>query len=587
MLSLGLGSSEPKTTAPLRSRLQFPSMDAGARRRDFLVYFSGLGLASTLFPGALWAKMQPEGKATLEGIRDAAKLAGLEFTESELEGMLEGVNKNLARYREIRENSLPNEVPLPLYFNPRVPEGGPVPAEGSFRPSPPPPAERPANLEDAAFWPLTHLAELVRTRQVSSVALTEMYLARLEKYNSLLNCVVTLTKDLAISQARRADSEIAAGRYLGPLHGIPWGAKDIIFARGYPTTWGAEPFRDQVLDVDAAVVERLSEAGAVLVAKLTTGELAFGDRFFSGRTNNPWNPEDGSSGSSAGSGAATAAGLVGFAIGTDTGGSILAPSVRCGIVGMRPTFGRVSRYGVMAAGFSLDRIGPMCRTAEDCALVLRAIAGPDGRDLSVADVPVSWDAERDPSTLRVGYTKELFDRETDSESRASDTAALSELRALGLELMPVALPESDINFFIEYVERGAGFDEFARSGRDERLVRARHRAELAVAHLVPAVEYLQANRLRYRLMQEVARVLSEVDVVVTTRPTLDPKTSINPITSLTGHPAVTVPNGFTGKGTPTGMVFVGRLYREGEMLLLAKAYQERTRFYRRQPSLPA
>lgn len=562
-------------------------MEEDARRRDFLRYFSGLGLASTLFPGALWAKMQTEGEATLEGIREAAKLAGLDFTDSEQQAMLEGVNKNLARYHEIRRSPLPNEVPVPLYFDPRVPEAGPIPGEGSFLPAPPPRVERPANLEEAAFWPVTHLAELVRTRRVRSVELTEMYLARLEKYNPLLNCVVTLTRDLAMTQARRADSEIAAGRYLGPLHGIPWGVKDIIFAKGYPTTWGAEPFRDRILDVDAAVVERLSEAGAVLVAKLTTGELAFGDRWFGGRTNSPWNPEEGSSGSSAGSGAAAAAGLVGFAIGTDTGGSILAPSVRCGIVGTRPTFGRVSRFGVMSAGFSLDRIGPMCRTAEDCALVLRAIAGPDGRDLSVADVPVAWDARRDPATLRVGYTKELFDRETDPESRANDAGALSEIRSLGIEPVPVTLPESDVNFFIEYVERGAGFVEFARGGMDEGLVRTRHRAELRVAHLVPAVEYLQANRLRYRLMQEVARALSEVDVVVTTRPTLDPKTSVNPITSLTGHPAVAVPNGFTAKGTPTGMVLVGRLYREGEMLLLAKAYQERTGFYRRAPALPA
>ncbi len=558
-------------------------------RRDFLSYFSTLGLTSTLLPGVLWAKIQAEGALTREGIREAAKLAGLDLTESEQESMLEGVTKNLARYQEIRRHSLPNDVPLPLHFDPRVPgEGLDSLAPGaSFRPSAAPSVERPANLEDAAFWPVTHLAELVRTRQVSSVALTEMYLARLEKYNPLLNCVVTLTKDLAMSQARRADSEIARGRYLGPLHGIPWGAKDIISAKGYPTTWGAEPFRSQVLDVDAAVVERLAEAGAVLVAKLTTGELAFGDRWYGGRTNSPWNPEDGSSGSSAGSGAAPAAGLVGFAIGTDTGGSILAPSVRCGIVGMRPTFGRVSRYGVMAAGFSLDRIGPMCRTAEDCALVLRAIAGPDERDLSVRDVPLSWDAGRDPSTLRVGYTKELFDGDTDSESRAADARALDEIRALGIELREVELPESDINFFIEYVERGAGFDEFARSGRDAGLVRTRHRAELRVAHLVPAVGYLQANRLRFRLMQEVARAMSGVDVMVTTRPTLDPKSSVNPITSLTGHPAVAVPNGFTAKGAPTGMVLVGRLYREGEMLLLAKAYQERTRFYLRKPPLSA
>jgi Asp-tRNA(Asn)/Glu-tRNA(Gln) amidotransferase A subunit family amidase len=551
-------------------------------RREFLAYFSSIGLASTLFPGALWARMQSQGGLTREAIGEAARLAGLEFTEAEQEAMLEGITKNLGRYREIRRHPIGNDVPLPLYFDPRVP-GESTPSTAEFRASAPPAVERPANLEEAAFWPVTHLAELVRTRKATSVELTEMYLARLEKHNPLLNCVVTFTKDLALTQARRADADIAAGRYLGPLHGIPWGAKDIISAKGYPTTWGAEPFRSQRLDVDAAVVERLSAAGAVLVAKLTTGELAFGDQWFGGRTNSPWNPEEGSSGSSAGSGAAPAAGLVGFAIGTDTGGSILAPSVRCGIVGMRPTFGRVSRHGVMAAGFSLDRIGPMCRTAEDCALVLRAIAGPDGRDHSVANVPLSWDAGRDVKTLRVGYTQALFEAEKDSEIRAADSAALAEIRALGIESRPVALPESDINFFIEYVERGAGFDEFLRSGRDAGLVRTRHRAELRVAHMVPAVEYLQANRLRFQLMQEVARAMSEVDVLVTTRPTLDPKTSVNPITSLTGHPAVAVPHGFTAKGTPTGMVLVGRLYREGEMLLLAKAYQERTRFYLRTP----
>jgi Asp-tRNA(Asn)/Glu-tRNA(Gln) amidotransferase A subunit family amidase len=562
-------------------------MDDGARRRDFLAYFSGLGLASTLFPGALWAKLQPEGTVTLEAIGEAAKLAGLELTESEMQAMLEGVDKNLARGREIRARAIPNEVPLPLYFDPCVPEEVPLPSDVSFRRSPPPAVERPGDLEDAAFWPVTHLSELLRTRQVSSVELTEMYLARLEKYNPLLRCAVTLTKDLALSQAREADSRIAAGRHRGPLHGIPWGVKDIVSARGYPTTWGAAPFQNQVLDVDAAVVERLTEAGAVLVAKLTTGELAFGDRFFSGRTNNPWDPEDGSSGSSAGSAAATAAGLVGFAIGTDTGGSILAPSIRCGLVGMRPTFGRVSRFGVMAAGFSLDRIGPMCRTAEDCALVLRAIAGPDRRDLSTTDVPFSWDAARDPATLRVGYTQALFESEKDSELRANDQVALAQIRALGVELTPVALPESDINFFIEYVERGAGFDEFLRHGLDEGLVRTRHRTELRVAHLVPAVDYLQANRLRYQLMRETARALSGLDVVVTTRPTLDSKTSVNPLTSLTGHPAVAVPNGFTAKGTPTGMVLVGRLYREGEMLLLARAYQERAGFHLRRPRLPA
>jgi Asp-tRNA(Asn)/Glu-tRNA(Gln) amidotransferase A subunit family amidase len=557
-------------------------MTESMKRRTFFRY-GALSVGSTL-----WAQTESEGRVTLDAVREGAKLAGLELSEEELQAMVEGVEKNLARARDIRSHSLPNDLPLPLYFDPRV-AGDPTPLpDGSvFRPSRASGLERPRDLEDVAFWPLTHLAELVRTRAVSSVELTEMYLARIEKYESILNSVVTVTKDLALSQARRADAQIASGRYLGPLHGIPWGAKDIISARDYPTMWGASPFQKQILEVDAAVVERLSSAGAILVAKLSTGELAFGDQWFRGRTNSPWNPEEGSSGSSAGSGAATAAGLVGFSIGTDTGGSILAPSVRCGVVGLRPTFGRVSRFGVMAAGFSLDRIGPMCRTAEDCALVLRAIAGGDSRDLSSRDIPVSWDAERALSTLRVGYTKALFERETDPESRTNDGQALDVLRSLGLELKPVALPESDINFFIEYVERGAGFDEFSRSGLDAGLVRKRHRAELRVAHLVPAVDYLQANRLRYRLMQQVAEALKDVDVLVTLRPTLDSKTSVNPITSLTGHPAVAVPNGFTAKGTPTGFVFVGRLYREDEILLLARAYQERTGFYRRTPKLSA
>jgi Asp-tRNA(Asn)/Glu-tRNA(Gln) amidotransferase A subunit family amidase len=556
-------------------------------RRSFLAYFAGAGLTSTLFPGALWAKLQERGasQVTADMIEAAAKLAGLSFSAEEREAMLEGVNKNLTRYEELRSQSIPNAVPLPLHFDPRVGSER-FEREALFRPSPAPAVERPERLEDVCFWPLTHLAELVRSRQVSATELTEMYLARIERWNPVLNAVVTVTRELALEQARRADAEIAASRYRGPLHGIPWGAKDIIAAKGYPTTWGAEPFREQVLDVDAAVVERLSEAGAVLVAKLTTGELAFGDRWFGGRTNSPWNPEEGSSGSSAGSGAATAGGLVGFAIGTDTGGSILAPSVRCGIVGLRPTFGRVSRYGVMAAGFSLDRIGPMCRAAEDCALVLHAIAGPDGRDLSVVeDVPLRWDAERSVASLRVGYTESLFEAEEDAELRANAAAALDELRAIGIALKPVTLPESDVNFFIEYVERGAGFDEFARSGRDSGLVRTRHRAELRVAHLVPAVEYLQANRARFLLMQEVSRVFEDVDVIVAPRPTLDPKTSINPITSLTGHPALALPNGFTSRGTPTGITLVGRLYREDEILLLARAYQERTGFNRKHPAL--
>ncbi len=346
-------------------------------RRRFLASFGGVGMSSMLFPGVLWGKMQDEGaqRLTLGMVRDASRIAGLELSGAEEEAMVEGVNESLARIEEIREFHIDNSVPPPMYFDPLVPGAEVDTTERPFRQNVPSDVSRPTSLEDVAFWPLVRLARLIETRQVSAIELTRMYLDRLERYNPLLNCVVTLTAERALEQATRADADVAAGRYRGLLHGIPWGAKDIISARGYRTTWGAAPFEEQEFDVDATVVERLDAAGAVLIAKLTTGELAFGDRWFGGRTNNPWNPEQGSSGSSAGPGAATAAGLVGFAIGTDTGGSILSPSMRCGVVGLRPTFGRVSRFGVMAAGFSLDKIGPMCRTAEDCAIVLDAIEG--------------------------------------------------------------------------------------------------------------------------------------------------------------------------------------------------------------------
>ena len=562
-------------------------MSQGTRRR-FLTYFSSVGLSSSLLPGVLWARLQEADseQVTVEMIKQAVELAGLDFTQEELESLVEGVNKNLDRIKEVREVHLDNSVPLPLHFSPLVPGMVLDMTKKEFRASEPPAVRRPADLNDVAFWPVSHLAELIRTRQVRPTELTEMYLGRLKKFNPTLNCVVTLTEDLAREQAERADAEIAADRYRGPLHGIPWGVKDIIAVRGYPTTWGAEPFRNQRIDRNAAVVERLEQAGAVLLAKLTTGELAFGDLWFGGRTRNPWNPEEGSSGSSAGSGSATAAGLVGFAIGTDTGGSILGPSARCGVVGLRPTFGRVSGYGVMNAGFSLDKVGPMCRTVEGCALVLRAISGPDGRDLRVIyDAPFNWDASFDVKTLRVGDFASGFEAETDEDYRATNEAAREAIRSLGIELRPIDPPESDLNFFIEYIERAAGFDEFARSRRDQGLRRQRHRAELRTFHLVPAVEYLQANRVRTLLMEEMARAMSDIDVIVAPRTSSDPRKSLNPLTSMTGHPVVGVPSGFTSRGTPTGINFVGQVFKEAEMLALAKAYQDATGFHSRHPSL--
>lgn len=558
-------------------------------RRRFLAHLAGAGAITPAlaFPEILWTKLQEAevAEVTPEIILDAARVASLEMTSETAAAMVEEVTENLARYRELREESLGNEVPLPLHFDPRVPgvevDRTPRPIRAST-----PTVERPTDLEDVAFWPITHLARLVETRQVTGTELTDLYLHRLKRHGPTLNCVVTLTEERARAQAIKVDEEIESGLYRGPLHGIPYGVKDIIAVRGYPTTWGAAPFADRVIDQDATVVHRLDEAGAVLVAKLTTGELAFGDRWFGGRTNSPWNPEVGSSGSSAGSGAATAAGLVGFSIGTDTGGSILGPSEQCGVVGLRPTFGRVSRHGVMAAGTTLDKIGPMCRSAEGAALVLHTIAGPDDRDFSVPDIPVNWDASMDPTDLRLGYLAYVVEAEEDPEYRAHHTQIINLLNDQWGELHPVELPASNLNFFIEYVERAAGFTEFLHSGLETQLVRPHHGIELRTHHLVPAVQYLQANRMRQKLMEETHQALREVDVVLSPHGIWwHPHLSPSPLTSLTGHPVVAVPTGLGSNGEPLGVTLVGHLYREGEVLSVAQRLLEATGFHEKRPPL--
>src|SRR5262249_44533746 len=358
-------------------------------RRRFMAHFTSVGLGATLAPGIVWARMQDAGTQTitLEMITDALKLSGIELTEAERKEMVNSANQNLTRYREIRAIHIPNDVSPPFHFSAIVPGMHLDKVKQPFVLSPAPAVKRPKNLEDAAFWPVRHLAELIRSRQVTSLELTEMSLARLHRYNGVLNNVVTFLDDYGRAEAKRADAEIAAGRYKGPLHGIPWGAKDIISVKGFKTTWGSPAFKEQSFDYDASVIEMLREPGAVLIAKLATGELASGDQWFNGQTKNPWDPSQGSSGSSAGPSSATAAGCVAFGIGTETSGSILSPSARCGLAGLRPTFGRISRYGVLALSWTQDRLGPICRYAEDCAIVMQAIARPDGRDMSVSDIP--------------------------------------------------------------------------------------------------------------------------------------------------------------------------------------------------------
>jgi Asp-tRNA(Asn)/Glu-tRNA(Gln) amidotransferase A subunit family amidase len=412
-----------------------------------------------------------------------------------------------------------------------------------------------------------------------------MYLARLKKYGPRLECVITLTEELALAQAKRADEEIAAGRYRGPLHGIPYGAKDLLATKGIRTTWGSKPYIDQIPDHDATVIERLEQAGAVLVAKLTLGELAWGDVWFGGKTRNPWNYEQGSSGSSAGSASATAAGLVGFSIGTETWGSIISPSTRCGVAGLRPTYGRVSRAGAMALSWSMDKIGSICRSVEDCALVFEAICGPDGKELTVVDLPFNWDPAADLKTIRVGYLKKAF--EEDSKTKKNDQAALEVLRSAGIELVPFELP-SDLPIqplaIILSVEAAAAFDELTRSNRDDLMARQERNAwpnAFRAARFIPAVEYIQANRVRTLLMEEMAERMKAVDVYVA--PSSDDDNGL--LANLTGHPAVVVPNGFDEKGSPTSISFIGGLNEEAKTLRVALAYEQATDFHTKHPVL--
>ncbi len=558
----------------LRSKQGFPTGPA-----LILVAF----LIVLVFGGAFALYFLKGKKITTADIAAAEKIAALHFTPKERKMMLTGVRRNSQRYQESRDTSLENNVPPALAFNPAVPG---MEIETKSRPFTfiqPVDVQVPENIEDLAFYPVTALAQLIKSRKITSTQLTRLYLERLKKYGPRLECVITLTEELALKQASRADREISEGKYRGPLHGIPWGAKDLLSTKGIKTTWGAMPYKEQVFDEDATVVKRLEEAGAVLMAKLSMGALAMGDVWFGGSTRNPWNPEEGSSGSSAGSAAATAAGLVGFSIGTETWGSILSPSTRCGVTGLRPTFGRVSRHGAMALSWSMDKIGPICRTVEDCALVFQALHGPDGKDLTAVDLPFNWDPSLDLKEIRVGYLKKEFER--DYRNKENDEAALDVIRSLGVELVPFDLPDFPVYSLsiILNAEAAAAFDELTRSNRDLLLVRQTRGAwpnSFRLARLIPAVEYIQANRLRTLLMQQMAEKMSTIDVYIA------PTGGANLLlTNLTGHPAVIVPDGFRKNGSPTGISFIGDLFDEAKTLRVSKGFQDATDFHLKHPDL--
>ena len=522
---------------------------------------------------------------TVEIVKQAEKIMGLEFTVAEADSMLVELTDTRKNFEEIRKVELKNEVCPALLFNP-LPVGFKFEkGQSFFKASDLKMVTMPTDKNDLAFYNVRQLAELIKTKKISSVELTKFYLERLKKYDPQLQCVVTLTEDLALKQAAQADAEISAGKYRGLLHGIPYGAKDLLAKKGYKTTWGSVPYKDQVLDYDAVVVERLEKSGAVLCAKLTLGELAWGDVWFGGTTKNPWNLKRGSSGSSAGSASSVAAGLLPFAIGSETLGSIVSPSSECGDTGLRPTFGRVPRTGAMALSWSMDKLGPICRTVEDCAIVFNAIYGKDGKDLTVMDAPFQFDGtKKDLKGIKIGYLKTDF--EGKYGNKTTDSLTLLTMKKLGAELIPMelpSLPSNDLSFLLT-VEGAAAFDDITRSGKDDLMVRQIKNAwpnAFRAARFVPAVEYIQANRHRSLLIQDFHKKLGDIDVYLS--PALSGRNLT--MTNLTGHPCVVLPNGFRKEGRPVSITFMGKLFGEGKLLQVAKIYQEATDFHLKHPKL--
>lgn len=540
----------------------------------------------------------PTPRITKEMMHQAEKLIGIELTDAQEAMALGGVNRNLDSYETIRKIDVPLDTEPAIAFHPTRARKELYVNKTKFRFGK---VEVPQfkTVEDLAFATVPQLAELIRTRRVSSTELTKMYLSRLKKFGPKLLCVVTLTEELALKQAAAADAELKRGKYRGPLHGIPWGAKDLFATKGIKTTWGAEPYRDQVIDYDSTVVERLNEAGAVLVAKLSMGALAQGARWFAGVTRNPWAPDEaqqGSSGSSAGPAAATAAGLVGFSIGTETLGSIVSPSSRCGVTGLRPTYGRVSRYGAMGLSWTMDKIGPMCRGIEDCAAALHAIYGPDGKDITVGDAPFNWNPDTNISSLRIGYLKTEFDGPTTpptneqqrvqaEQRRAVYKTALEVLEKAGAKLTPIELPKfpaASLRFILS-AEAAAAFDDITRDGRVNQLSGQSPNDwpnTFRTSRFIPAVEYLRAQRARTLLMREMETLMSQWDVFVSPAP----GSASLLITNLTGHPAAVLPCGFVNN-LPVAIMFTGGVYDEVSPLRVALAFERATKWHDMHPTL--
>lgn len=536
--------------------------------------------------GAFITNDDPQKPLTTDMVMAASYVFGLDFTPAERDSMMDNLNRNRGSYDALRKIDLTNDIAPALVFNP-VPAGFVMPTgANSVKQSSVAGTKLPADRNALAFYTVAQLGELIRTKQISSEELTKFFLERLKTSGPKLFNVITLTEELALTQAKRADADLKAGKYHGPLHGIPYGAKDLLAKTGYKTTWGSVPYKDQTVNTDATVIQRLEAAGAVLCAKLAVGELAMGDVWFGGMSRNPWKPESGSSGSSAGSASTVSAGLLPFAIGTETLGSIVSPSTVCGVTGLRPTFGRVSKYGAMALSWSMDKIGPMTRSAEDCALVLNAIQGPDGKDASVIKATFSYAPLASLKGMKIGYVKKAFDSKYPNHD--NDSTTLATLTKLGADLVPIELPAYPYGAMtiVLNAEAGAAFDELTRSGKDDQMVRQGKNAwpnSFRSSRFIPAVEYVQANRVRTKLINDMHQVLTKAGVGVYISPTYAGGNLT--MTNLTGHPCVVLPNGFTKENTPTSITFLGQLFNEGKVLAVAKAYQDATSWHTRHPTL--
>jgi Asp-tRNA(Asn)/Glu-tRNA(Gln) amidotransferase A subunit family amidase len=541
-------------------------------RRQILKSLAAAGVGTTVFQRSLAADAEQAGDVTAEMIQQAEWVAGVKLSDTERKDLIKSLTQLVKDVRAVRAARVGYDVSPALVFDPAPWDTDAVhprePLRRAVEPISASAPKKPESNDDLAFLPVTVLSALVRSRQVTSVELTKLYLDRLKKHDPTLHCVVSLTDDVAMKQAEQADREIAAGRYRGPLHGIPWGAKDLIAYPGHKTTWGAGHFQEQTIDAKATVARRLEEAGAVLIAKTTLGALAMGDQWFGGMTRNPWDPKEGSSGSSAGSAAAAAAGLIGFGVGSETLGSIVSPCTRCGATGLRPTFGRVSRAGCMALSWSMDKLGPIARSVEDCALVLAAIHGADGQDPAAVDRQFAWPPPRDISSLKVGYI----------ESNRRPTAEREELKVLGglgVQLTPVKLPEAFPIAALRLIlstEAAAAFDDVTREGVSEGL--GMWPQTFREKRFVAAVDYIRANRVRMQLMLAMNDLMRTIDMYVggTQMELL--------ITNLTGHPTVVMPFGTrktkAGLESPTAITFTGRLYGETELLAVGHAFQQAT-----------